>query len=355
VGYCDGTISPTVSPTMLASNPDELKRICQFKYKLETTSAGEYIVLQAESWEKGGTTTFETVVGGEPFDLFQPGSVVRYGSDARKCNGWPYTPYCDQYSPFVRDYPNYNPELSPKGWKDVTCENVFTDEDVTTGGEDEFDASNAGPVFASNGGVLVNALGSCTNFAINPEDYFKSSPAIKGCRKCVSGYGFGTPDDTRSKCFPCQLGYISKVVDGMTQCVVDPSCVECGNTRTPYMVTNGFTCDSEDSEWMIANRCQNDAPNFQWWVSNKYCRQTCFEAGRGYEDTNVLCCPRVSCTKCTNEATATMIGDGETCKNPNPNRLENNCKSNTFWTSTGKCQQSCFDAGWGYEGIFCCA
>eukprot|EP00985_Skeletonema_marinoi_P030275 scaffold31340_cov73-Skeletonema_marinoi.AAC.1 len=62
VGHCDGTISPTVSPTMLASNPNPIKRVCQFKYKLDTTSGGEYIVLQAGSWEKGGTS-FATVTG----------------------------------------------------------------------------------------------------------------------------------------------------------------------------------------------------------------------------------------------------------------------------------------------------
>ena len=95
-----------------------------------------------------------------------------------------------------------------------------------TGIEDEFNPAIPGPVFASNGHLLFEADGTCTNLANNPEDYFKSSPALKGCRKCESGYGFGTPDDTRSKCFPCQSGYISKVVDGKTQCVVDPTCVE---------------------------------------------------------------------------------------------------------------------------------
>ncbi|KAK1733587.1 hypothetical protein QTG54_015760 [Skeletonema marinoi] len=174
VGYCDGTISPTVSPTMLASNPNPIKRVCQFKYKLDTTSDGEYIVLQAGSWEKGGTS-FATVTGGAPFDLFKAGHVVRDGTDARKCNRWPFTPYCNQFSPFVRDASDYNPILSRKGWDKVTCENVVSVVDDVTGIEDEFNPAIPGPVFASNGHLLVEADGTCTNLANNPEDYFKSS------------------------------------------------------------------------------------------------------------------------------------------------------------------------------------
>jgi hypothetical protein len=350
VGYCDGTISPTVSPTMLASNPNPIKRVCQFKYKLDTTSEGEYIVLQAGSWEKGGTS-FATVTGGAPFDLFKAGHVVRDGTDARKCNRWPFTPYCNQFSPFVRDASDYNPILSRKGWDKVTCENVVSVVDDVTGIEDEFNPAIPGPVFASNGDLLVEADGTCTNYAINPEDYFKSSPALKGCQKCESGYGFGTPDDTRSKCFPCQSGYISKVVDGKTQCVVDPTCVECDNTKTQYMVNNGLSCDHEDSKWMITNRCNAN----QFWVTNKYCRLTCHEAGRGYgEEGNAECCPRISCTKCSNEPNQYMTNNGQTCAGQS-NSIERNCYENTSWETNKICQQSCFDAGRGYSGVFCCA
>eukprot|EP00985_Skeletonema_marinoi_P007636 scaffold3378_cov174-Skeletonema_marinoi.AAC.1 len=335
---------------MLASNPNPIKRVCQFKYKLDTTSDGEYIVLQAGSWEKGGTS-FATVAGGAPFDLFKAGHVVRDGTDARKCNRWPFTPYCNQFSPFVRDASDYNPILSRKGWDKVTCENVVSVVDDVTGIEDEFNPAIPGPVFASNGHLLVEADGTCTNLANNPEDYFKSSPALKGCRKCESGYGFGTPDDTRSKCFPCQSGYISKVVDGKTQCVVDPTCVECDNTQSPYMVENGYTCDKEDRlSFLINRRCNGSG--YQSWVTNKYCRLTCYEGGVGYGDGE--CCPRVSCTKCLNEPNQSMTNNGQTCAG-HSNSIERNCYENDNWRVKQFCQQSCFDAGRGYEGVFCCA
>ncbi|KAK1733589.1 hypothetical protein QTG54_015762 [Skeletonema marinoi] len=225
VGHCDGTISPTVSPTMLASNPNPIKRVCQFKYKLDTTSDGEYIVLQAGSWEKGGTS-FATVTGGAPFDLFKAGHVVRDGTDARKCNRWPFTPYCNQFSPFVRDASDYNPILSRKGWDKVTCENVVSVVDDVTGIEDEFNPAIPGPVFASNGHLLVKKDGTCVNLAINPEDYFKSSPAVKGCQKCATDNGFGSSADLL--CTPCQGGATSKIVDGKSQCVLSNGATSSG-------------------------------------------------------------------------------------------------------------------------------
>eukprot|EP00984_Skeletonema_dohrnii_P029986 scaffold21020_cov77-Skeletonema_dohrnii-CCMP3373.AAC.1 len=72
VGHCDGTISPTVSPTTMAVNTDATKRVCQFKYKLETTGGGEYVILQAESWEKGGATI---ATGGTALGLYKPGNL----------------------------------------------------------------------------------------------------------------------------------------------------------------------------------------------------------------------------------------------------------------------------------------
>eukprot|EP00985_Skeletonema_marinoi_P008812 scaffold4024_cov208-Skeletonema_marinoi.AAC.8 len=220
VGYCDGTISPTVSPTMLASNPNPIKRVCQFKYKLDTTSDGEYVVLQAGSWQKGGTT-IATVTGGTPFDLYKPGHLVRDGRVARKCNPYPYSLYCSGWSPFVRDASDYNPTLSRLGWDEATCEDVEhtnqASEDLS-GKNDEF-VSNLGPLFASNGHLLVKKDGTCVNLAINPEVYFKSSPAVKGCQKCATDNGFGSSADP-TLCTPCQGGATSKIVDGKSQCVL---------------------------------------------------------------------------------------------------------------------------------------
>ncbi len=68
--------------------------------------------------------------------------------------------------------------LQAESWVWNTCEDVVSAGD-TNGDEDEFNPATGGPVFASNGDMLVNADGYCLNAAINPEDYFK--PGVEGC------------------------------------------------------------------------------------------------------------------------------------------------------------------------------
>ncbi|KAK1740442.1 hypothetical protein QTG54_008537, partial [Skeletonema marinoi] len=220
VGFCAGTISPTDAPTTLAMNTDATKKVCQFKYKLETTDGGEYVILQAESWEKGGGTI---ATGGKALELYKPGHLVRNGRVARKCNNYPYSFYCDAWSPFVNnDSSVYNPSLSRQGWAEATCEDVESTDQAgedLSGKNDEFD-SNLGPVFASNGDLLVKTDGTCVNLAINPQDFFKSSPAVKGCQRCRTGNGFGSSANP-TLCTPCQGGATSKIVNGRSQCVVD--------------------------------------------------------------------------------------------------------------------------------------
>ena len=117
------------------------------------------------------------------------------------------------------------------------------------------------------------------------------------------------------------------------------------------MVENGYTCDKEDRlSFLINRRCNGSG--YQSWVTNKYCRLTCYEGGVGYGDGE--CCPRVSCTKCSNEPTQFMTNNGQTCAG-HSNSIERNCYENDNWRVKQFCQQSCFDAGRGYEGVFCCA
>jgi hypothetical protein len=170
MGYCEGTIAPTDAPVQYTD-------LCQFKYKLKAATNSEYIILQAEDWVNGGTTV-STGTGGTSLNLYKAGNLVRYGNDARKCASYPNSGYCNQYSPFVQDA-TYNPTNSPKGWSDATCEDVVSAGD-TNGDDDEFDPSTGGPVFASNGDMLVDASGNCLNGAINPEDYLKGGA---GCSK----------------------------------------------------------------------------------------------------------------------------------------------------------------------------
>lgn len=127
--------------------------------------------------------------------------------------------------------------------------------------------------------------------------------------------------------------------------VASTACVQCDNVATPWMDDNGKTCDA--TKWLISSKCIDD-PN---WVMNGYCRLSCYDAGRGY-DANEVCCP--PCTECTDEKTPWMTNNNEKTCATSPNSIATNCNENGWWTSNNYCQQTCFDAGRGYEGIECC-
>jgi len=59
-------------------------------------------------------------------------------------------------------------------------------------------------------------------------------------------------------------------------------CVSCDNVATSYMNQQGMNC--AEGTWYIENRCNADSN----WVSNKYCRKSCYLAGRAYPNDN--CC-----------------------------------------------------------------
>jgi len=212
-------MSPTTAPIPF---PDA----CQFKYNLETTDGGEYVILPVGSWVKGGSTVS---TGGTALDLspYKPGQLVRYGGDARKCKGHPYTGYCAGWSPFIQDSPDFNPIHSPQGWEEANCEAVGASATHT---DDEYEASDDGPVFDSNGKVLVNKAGDCQtgvsvdaaasndSSATNPEDFFKASPAVKACQKCDSGEGLDSTS-TPKVCTDCQDGAEDEIVDRKSVCV----------------------------------------------------------------------------------------------------------------------------------------
>jgi len=236
MGHCDGTMAPTTAPVALVTTL--LAGRCEFKYKLPSGSNGgtngEYVVLQAGSWASG-KPTITTVAGGISLTLNEAGTLVRYGNDARKCNAYPYNGYCQSYSPFEEDSSSYNPILSPQGWSQSTCANIASVGEDSNGLGDEFNPANGGPLFASNGNLLVDNAGACKtgdnpaadSLAINPEDYFKASPAVKGCQKCAVyvppstlGSGFGNPT-TPKVCTACVAGTKSKIVNGKSACVCD--------------------------------------------------------------------------------------------------------------------------------------
>ena len=241
VGVCVGTMAPTRSPTAYTSP-------CQFKKQLTTTTNGEYVVVQAESWKKNGVA-MATVSGGVPFTLYKSGDLVRYGSEAYKCNRYPFDGFCNDFSPFIQDSSDYNPNHSPKGWSKVTCENIatFVDDMLSL---DAFDSTNGGPIFASNDVVLVGVDGTCQAWdedssiyvpsnAINPDDYFKSSPSVKGCQKCADTHGFenNLSGQNPDVCNECEVGTTSMIVDGKSQCV-------CNNGASDPWSGDSSQCES---------------------------------------------------------------------------------------------------------------
>ena len=244
VGHCDGTMAPTQSPVLNTG-------ACQFKKTLPSSTSGEYVILQAGDWENNGNTV-ATASGGMPLTLYKPGDLVRSGTAAFKCNPYPYSGYCIQFSPLTQDRTYYSPLLSPQAWTSATCDDVVSDITSGSGKDDEFksDSGNLGPVFASNGDVLVGRDGNCKydsstsstpaysdSGATNPGDYFKTSPTVKGCQQCDSttataptpqgtGVGFGFGDTHASPrhsdlCTECMVNTKSQIVNGKSQCVCD--------------------------------------------------------------------------------------------------------------------------------------
>eukprot|EP00986_Skeletonema_menzelii_P016580 scaffold15083_cov222-Skeletonema_menzelii.AAC.1 len=126
-----------------------------------------------------------------------------------------------------------------QGWKDVACEDIVSKTDGGgTEGADTFVAANNGPVFASNGNVLVTGNACQTgddpavaSGATNPEDYFKASPAVAGCQQCPSTDGFGSPAAPKV-CTTCEVGTTSAIVDGKSQCVCDNGATDPWDSNT---------------------------------------------------------------------------------------------------------------------------
>ncbi len=283
VGHCEGTMSPTTAPVQFTN-------ACQFKYNLETTDGGEYVILAAGSWVKGGSTVS---TGGTALELYKSGQLVRYGGDARKCKSHPYTGYCAGWSPFIQDSPDYDSIKSSRGWEEATCVAVGGSADDTN---DEYEASDDGPVFDSNGKVLVNKAGACQtgvatdavdanpSGAINPEDYFKASPAVKACQKCPSGMGFVTTVDPEY-CGSCFNGADDDIVDRKSVCV-------CTNGASDPWAAADAQCKSCPSG---KNYLGNDTTNASGDATCETCPSGFVYTTLTNSDEYKLCCKNSGC------------------------------------------------------------
>lgn len=64
-------------------------------------------------------------------------------------------------------------------------------------------------------------------------------------------------------------------------------CISCSNNASPWMTSNGRTCDGSDSSY-FANKC-NKKVN---WMTNSWCKLRCFEEDMAYDDE--ICCSATS-------------------------------------------------------------
>lgn len=64
------------------------------------------------------------------------------------------------------------------------------------------------------------------------------------------------------------------------------SCIECHDKRTPWMVANDKYCNS----WsVIPYRCTEQSSVYNFWAQEKFCQQSCSDAGHPYPGD--VCCP----------------------------------------------------------------
>jgi len=122
------------------------------------------------------------------------------------------------------------------------------------------------------------------------------------------------------------------------------SCLVCTDLVTPWMASNTYDCSTN---WLINQNC-NENPT---WTENNYCQLSCFLAGRGY-DGDICCVPPPSCHVCTDNVTPWMESNEYDCSTSW--LINQKCNKDPFWVASKFCQQSCFDAGYGYEEDFCC-
>eukprot|EP00542_Grammatophora_oceanica_P016617 CAMPEP_0194030758 /NCGR_PEP_ID=MMETSP0009_2-20130614/4111_1 /TAXON_ID=210454 /ORGANISM="Grammatophora oceanica, Strain CCMP 410" /LENGTH=332 /DNA_ID=CAMNT_0038670757 /DNA_START=160 /DNA_END=1155 /DNA_ORIENTATION=- len=139
----------------------------------------------------------------------------------------------------------------------------------------------------------------------------------------------------------------------LVRSAVSQLCTVCDDVPDESMLDAGETCESVAPTFLngLCNKDDN-------WKENKFCSQSCFDQGVGYDDM-LDCCP--GCSVCDDVAPAWWEDEhpGSTCGNPPPIQLQDviyevNCKNKQSWVDNAFCKQSCFNWGFGYDGVNCC-
>ena len=135
------------------------------------------------------------------------------------------------------------------------------------------------------------------------------------------------------------------------------SCIQCTDEETSWMVNNEKDCITS---YLIHTKCNKDPT----WTENQYCRQSCYDSG--FEYSGDFCCDTPlnptqkptsspngsSCIQCTYEETPWMARKGKDCTSSD--LIQTKCNKDPIWTENQYCRKSCYNAGFGYSGSFCC-
>lgn len=134
------------------------------------------------------------------------------------------------------------------------------------------------------------------------------------------------------------------------------SCVRCSDFPSHAMFfKEGRKCSDPDIVPRLINgeHCVDST----WWSNTGTCRLSCFKNGKGY--LGETCCPEPDeeyleqpCTNCVDILTPTMTKNHITCSESGV--IETKCRDDSWWVSHNYCQNSCYQAGRGYDGIECC-
>jgi len=95
---------------------------------------------------------------------------------------------------------------------------------------------------------------------------------------CASNANWSQNKYCQASCYQSGQGYA-----GDTCCPAPPSCIDCDNVGTTWMIDNDKTCALRVKEKQGAV-CNSNAS----WNQNKFCQKSCYKNGQGYEGD--VCC-----------------------------------------------------------------
>jgi hypothetical protein len=122
-----------------------------------------------------------------------------------------------------------------------------------------------------------------------------------------------------------------------------------GQTQIFYHQGYTVTCETWVTPYLGINRLLNHCNKQKQWRMAKYCQQSCFDLGLGYEGDD--CTVGWFNGECDNRRSRVMERLGHACATWDGVN-EERCTSDR-WVYNKFCQKKCFDLGFGYDGDNC--